>query len=158
MQVWFVLHKNWIFFSSVSVQWQEENINSPWEKFFWFVTHFVSWILWFWDFACLGNMPVAWCNPWGKQPRGASGGEIFVPLTFVHEPTFYRSLTLCLTLFWQKQATVRSSVLEVLLEITKFCDLYLMERVLDDESEVRADLVTYTFIILWFLVTVIVFA
>ncbi|KAF7823118.1 peroxisome biogenesis protein 22 [Senna tora] len=37
----------------------------------------------------------------------------------------------------QKQATVRSSVLEVLLEITKFCDLYLMERVLDDESEKR---------------------
>ncbi|PHU12021.1 Peroxisome biogenesis protein 22 [Capsicum chinense] len=35
----------------------------------------------------------------------------------------------------QQQATVRSSVLEVLLEITKFCDLYLMERVLDDESE-----------------------
>ncbi|XP_030544391.1 peroxisome biogenesis protein 22 isoform X2 [Rhodamnia argentea] len=35
----------------------------------------------------------------------------------------------------KKQATVRSSVLEVLLEITKFCDLYLMERVLDDESE-----------------------
>ncbi|KAG8386998.1 hypothetical protein BUALT_Bualt03G0206800 [Buddleja alternifolia] len=35
----------------------------------------------------------------------------------------------------QNQATVRSSVLEVLLEITKFCDLYLMERVLDDESE-----------------------
>uniref|UniRef100_A0A5B7ATD9 Peroxisome biogenesis protein 22 n=1 Tax=Davidia involucrata TaxID=16924 RepID=A0A5B7ATD9_DAVIN len=35
----------------------------------------------------------------------------------------------------QKQATVRSSVLEVLLEITKYCDLYLMERVLDDESE-----------------------
>ncbi|KAK3028430.1 hypothetical protein RJ639_039022 [Escallonia herrerae] len=34
-----------------------------------------------------------------------------------------------------KQATVRSSVLEVLLEITKFCDLYLMETVLDDESE-----------------------
>jgi hypothetical protein len=27
-------------------------------------------------------------------------------------------------------------VLEVLLEVTKFCDLYLMERVLDDESEV----------------------
>lgn len=38
----------------------------------------------------------------------------------------------------QKQATVRSSALEVLLEITKFCDLYLMERVLDDESEVSA--------------------
>ncbi|KAI9075320.1 hypothetical protein K1719_042725 [Acacia pycnantha] len=37
----------------------------------------------------------------------------------------------------QRQATVRSSVLEVLLEITKFCDLYLMERVLDDESEKR---------------------
>ncbi|KAL2524631.1 Peroxisome biogenesis protein 22 [Abeliophyllum distichum] len=35
----------------------------------------------------------------------------------------------------QKQATVRSSVVEVLLEITKFCDLYLMERVLDDETE-----------------------
>ncbi|CAA2980662.1 peroxisome biogenesis 22-like [Olea europaea subsp. europaea] len=35
----------------------------------------------------------------------------------------------------QKQATVRPSVLEVLLEITKCCDLYLMERVLDDESE-----------------------
>ncbi|GFZ18404.1 TraB family protein [Actinidia rufa] len=35
----------------------------------------------------------------------------------------------------QKQVTVRSSVLEVLLEITKFCDLYLMESVLDDESE-----------------------
>ncbi|XP_028785633.1 peroxisome biogenesis protein 22 [Neltuma alba] len=37
----------------------------------------------------------------------------------------------------QSQATVRSSVLAVLLEITKFCDLYLMERVLDDESERR---------------------
>ncbi|XP_010510748.1 PREDICTED: peroxisome biogenesis protein 22 [Camelina sativa] len=37
----------------------------------------------------------------------------------------------------QKQATVRSSVLEVLLEITKFSDLYLMERVLDDESEAK---------------------
>ncbi|KVI04175.1 hypothetical protein Ccrd_017508 [Cynara cardunculus var. scolymus] len=36
----------------------------------------------------------------------------------------------------QNQATVRSSVLDVLLEITKFCDLYLMETVLDDESEV----------------------
>lgn len=35
----------------------------------------------------------------------------------------------------QNQATVRSSVLEVLLEITKYSDLYLMERVLDDESE-----------------------
>ncbi|KAJ0249031.1 Peroxisome biogenesis protein 22 [Hirschfeldia incana] len=37
----------------------------------------------------------------------------------------------------QRQATVRSSVLEVLLEITKYSDLYLMERVLDDESEAR---------------------
>ncbi|GAB2274875.1 peroxisome assembly protein 22 [Dionaea muscipula] len=37
----------------------------------------------------------------------------------------------------QKQVTVRSSVLEVLLEITKYCDLYLMERVVDDESEKR---------------------
>ncbi|XP_026657458.1 peroxisome biogenesis protein 22-like isoform X3 [Phoenix dactylifera] len=36
----------------------------------------------------------------------------------------------------QKHATVRSSVLEVLLEITKFCDVYLMERILDDESGV----------------------
>lgn len=35
----------------------------------------------------------------------------------------------------QKQATVRSSVLEVLLEVTKCTDLYLMERVVDDESE-----------------------
>lgn len=35
----------------------------------------------------------------------------------------------------QKQATVKSSVLEVLLEITKYSDLYLMETVLDDESE-----------------------
>lgn len=40
----------------------------------------------------------------------------------------------------QKQATVRSSVLEVLLEITKYSDLYLMERVLDDESEVSNSL------------------
>ncbi|XP_057526392.1 peroxisome biogenesis protein 22-like isoform X1 [Amaranthus tricolor] len=37
----------------------------------------------------------------------------------------------------QKTVTVRSSVLEVLLEITKFCDVYLMEQVLDDESEKR---------------------
>ncbi|KAM5580706.1 hypothetical protein ABKV19_010110 [Rosa sericea] len=35
----------------------------------------------------------------------------------------------------QKQVTVKYSVLEVLLEITKYCDLYLMERVLDDETE-----------------------
>ncbi|OMO60161.1 hypothetical protein CCACVL1_24353 [Corchorus capsularis] len=35
----------------------------------------------------------------------------------------------------QIKATVKSSVLDVLLEITKFCDLYLMERVIDDESE-----------------------
>ncbi|RWR93475.1 peroxisome biogenesis protein 22 isoform X1 [Cinnamomum micranthum f. kanehirae] len=34
----------------------------------------------------------------------------------------------------QKHVTVKSSVLEVLLEIAKICDLYLMERVLDDES------------------------
>ncbi|KAG1365367.1 putative Peroxisome biogenesis protein 22 [Cocos nucifera] len=38
----------------------------------------------------------------------------------------------------QGHATVRSSVLEVLLEITKFCDVYLMERILDDESGVCA--------------------
>ncbi|KAL8228854.1 hypothetical protein R6Q57_013754 [Mikania cordata] len=35
----------------------------------------------------------------------------------------------------QNQATVKSSVLDVLLEITKHCDLYLMERVLDDKSQ-----------------------
>lgn len=37
----------------------------------------------------------------------------------------------------QNQATVRLSVLEVLSEITKYSDLYLMETVLDDESEMR---------------------
>ncbi|GFP83654.1 peroxisome biogenesis protein 22 [Phtheirospermum japonicum] len=37
----------------------------------------------------------------------------------------------------QKQATVRSLVPEVHLEITKFIDLYLMEKVLDDESEIN---------------------
>ncbi|XP_020599083.1 peroxisome biogenesis protein 22 [Phalaenopsis equestris] len=37
----------------------------------------------------------------------------------------------------QKQATVRPSVVEVLREIAKCCDFYLMERVLDDESEER---------------------
>ena len=37
-------------------------------------------------------------------------------------------------------------MLEVLLEITKFCDLYLMERVLDDESEVRTDLANHYFL------------
>ncbi|XP_078175842.1 peroxin 22 isoform X1 [Carex rostrata] len=34
----------------------------------------------------------------------------------------------------QDKVTVRSSVLEVLHEIAKFCDVYLMERILDDES------------------------
>ncbi|XP_031478040.1 peroxisome biogenesis protein 22-like isoform X2 [Nymphaea colorata] len=34
----------------------------------------------------------------------------------------------------QKHATVRPSVVEVLLAIAKYCDLYLMERILDDES------------------------
>ncbi|XP_008803931.1 peroxisome biogenesis protein 22-like [Phoenix dactylifera] len=37
----------------------------------------------------------------------------------------------------QKHATVRPSVVEILLEIMKYCDLYLMETVLDDESEER---------------------
>ncbi|XP_074563151.1 peroxisome biogenesis protein 22-like [Curcuma longa] len=37
----------------------------------------------------------------------------------------------------QTRATVRSSVLEVLLQINKFCDVYLMERILDDESGER---------------------
>lgn len=39
--------------------------------------------------------------------------------------------------FLQKHATLRLSVLEVLEEISKYCDLYLMETVLDDESEVK---------------------
>ncbi|XP_068646035.1 peroxisome biogenesis protein 22-like [Aristolochia californica] len=38
----------------------------------------------------------------------------------------------------QKHATVRPPVVEVFLEITKNCDVYLMETVLDDESEERA--------------------
>ncbi|XP_057492950.1 peroxisome biogenesis protein 22-like isoform X1 [Actinidia eriantha] len=37
----------------------------------------------------------------------------------------------------QEHATVRSSVMDVLLEISKFCDIYLMERILDDESGER---------------------
>ncbi|KAJ4792237.1 hypothetical protein LUZ62_043483 [Rhynchospora pubera] len=37
----------------------------------------------------------------------------------------------------QEKVTVRSSVLEVLHEIAKFCDVYLMERILDDESGER---------------------
>ncbi|KAI7741889.1 hypothetical protein M8C21_005435 [Ambrosia artemisiifolia] len=37
----------------------------------------------------------------------------------------------------QNQATVKSSVLDLLLEMTKLCDLYLMETILDDESEKR---------------------
>jgi hypothetical protein len=36
----------------------------------------------------------------------------------------------------QTHATVRPSVVELLLEIAKYCDLYLMETVLDDKSEV----------------------
>lgn len=35
----------------------------------------------------------------------------------------------------QNHVTVRTSVVDVLLEIAKFCDVYLMERVIDDESE-----------------------
>ncbi|XP_062184418.1 peroxisome biogenesis protein 22-like [Phragmites australis] len=35
----------------------------------------------------------------------------------------------------QNHVTVRPSVVEVLLEIAKFCDIYLMECILDDESE-----------------------
>ncbi|XP_052205001.1 peroxisome biogenesis protein 22-like [Diospyros lotus] len=37
----------------------------------------------------------------------------------------------------QEHATVRSSVVEILLEISKICEIYLMERILDDESEER---------------------
>jgi hypothetical protein len=36
----------------------------------------------------------------------------------------------------QKHATVRPSVVELLLQISRYCDLYLMETVLDDASEV----------------------
>ncbi|WOK94812.1 peroxisome biogenesis protein 22 [Canna indica] len=36
----------------------------------------------------------------------------------------------------QKHATVRLPVLEVVKEISKYCDIYLMETVLDDDSEV----------------------
>ncbi|XP_006653010.1 peroxisome biogenesis protein 22-like [Oryza brachyantha] len=38
----------------------------------------------------------------------------------------------------QKHATVRPSVVELLLEIARYCDLYLMETVLDDKSEENA--------------------
>ncbi|OEL30220.1 Peroxisome biogenesis protein 22 [Dichanthelium oligosanthes] len=38
----------------------------------------------------------------------------------------------------QKHATVRPSVLELLLEISRHCDIYLMETVLDDKSEENA--------------------
>ncbi|GJN26068.1 hypothetical protein PR202_gb13966 [Eleusine coracana subsp. coracana] len=38
----------------------------------------------------------------------------------------------------QKHATVRPAVIELLLEICKCCDLYLMETVLDDKSEENA--------------------
>uniref|UniRef100_A0ACD5WRB7 Uncharacterized protein n=1 Tax=Avena sativa TaxID=4498 RepID=A0ACD5WRB7_AVESA len=38
----------------------------------------------------------------------------------------------------QKQATVKPSVVELLLEISKYCDFYLMETVLDDKSEENA--------------------
>jgi hypothetical protein len=41
-----------------------------------------------------------------------------------------------LCVFLQNHVSVRTSVVEVLLGIAKFCDVYLMERVLDDESEV----------------------
>jgi hypothetical protein len=37
----------------------------------------------------------------------------------------------------QKHATVRPPVVELLLEMCKCCDLYLMETVLDDKSEVQ---------------------
>ncbi|KAJ1273431.1 hypothetical protein BS78_06G280000 [Paspalum vaginatum] len=35
----------------------------------------------------------------------------------------------------QKHATVRPSVVELLLEMSRYCDIYLMETVLDDKSE-----------------------
>uniref|UniRef100_A0A453DE50 Uncharacterized protein n=1 Tax=Aegilops tauschii subsp. strangulata TaxID=200361 RepID=A0A453DE50_AEGTS len=38
----------------------------------------------------------------------------------------------------QNHATVKPSVVELLLEISKYCDFYLMETVLDDKSEENA--------------------
>ncbi|KAG6385160.1 hypothetical protein SASPL_153988 [Salvia splendens] len=64
---------------------------------------------------------------WGERDAGDRAGVTCRLLGVILEENTPEEL--------QKQATVRSSVLEVLLEITKFCDLYLMERVLDDESE-----------------------
>lgn len=64
------------------------------------------------------------------------GSFVFFALTPQYGERYQYGWSCC----WQKQATVRSSVLEVLLEITKFCDLYLMERVLDDDSEVCTNL------------------
>jgi hypothetical protein len=40
----------------------------------------------------------------------------------------------------QKHAAVRPPVVELLLEISKCCDLYLMATVLDDKSEVQTTL------------------
>lgn len=37
----------------------------------------------------------------------------------------------------QEHATVRSPAVEVLLEISKVCDVYLIETILDDDSEVK---------------------
>ncbi|KAK8961606.1 Peroxisome biogenesis protein 22 [Platanthera guangdongensis] len=38
----------------------------------------------------------------------------------------------------QKHDTVRHSVVEILVEIANCCDFYLLERVLDDESEINS--------------------
>lgn len=43
----------------------------------------------------------------------------------------------CDGMSFQEHVTVRSSAVEVLLEIGKVCDIYLMEMILDDDSEVR---------------------
>lgn len=81
-------------------------------------------------------MQVTWYNSCRKQPRGAAGYYSLPFLSCFWKHHSRNHLISCLSIYLQKQATVRSSVVEVLLEITKFCDLYLMERVLDDESEV----------------------
>lgn len=43
----------------------------------------------------------------------------------------------------QKHATIRPSVLEVLLQVAKICDLYLMDRIVDDESGVRRPIILF---------------
>lgn len=55
----------------------------------------------------------------------------------------YDLLSYCYTIFLQAHATFKLSVLEVLSELSRTCDLYLMETVEDDESEVWVILLIY---------------